>query len=54
MKIESIERRLLMSHIRHHRHAPLWLEMWHIFALTATGVGVLLLLLTLAAVAMYG
>jgi hypothetical protein len=32
----------------------MWLQMWHAFALTATGIGMLLLLVILAALAMYG
>lgn len=37
-----------------HHQTPLWLQMWHTFALTATGVGMLLLLVLLAAIALLG
>lgn len=44
-----------MAHARNvHHQAPMWLQMWHAFALTATGIGMLLLLVILAALAMYG
>ena len=44
-----------MAHIRHtHHHQPFWLQMWYSFALTATGIGMLLLLVVIAALAIHG
>jgi hypothetical protein len=44
-----------MAHARNPHHQPaLWLQMWHAFALTSTGISMLLLLLLLAALAIYG
>jgi hypothetical protein len=37
-----------------HHGTPRWLQMWHQFELTANGIGMLLLLLLIAAVAIYG
>jgi hypothetical protein len=36
-----------------HPYRPLWLEAWYVFALTATGVGAIVLLLILAALAVH-
>jgi hypothetical protein len=44
-----------MAHARNpHHQPPFWMQMWHVFALTSTGIGMLLLLLLLAALAIYG
>lgn len=44
-----------MAHTRNiHHETPRWLQMWNLFALTAGGIGMLLLLLLIAAVAIYG
>jgi hypothetical protein len=41
-----------MVHARNvHHHKPVWLPMWNLFALTALGVGSLLLLVIIAAMA---
>jgi hypothetical protein len=44
-----------MAHARNvHHQPPMWLQMWHAFELTSTGIGVLALLVILAALAIYG
>jgi hypothetical protein len=44
-----------MTHVRNiHHETPRWLQIWHRFELTASGIGMLLLLLLIAAVALYG
>jgi hypothetical protein len=44
-----------MAHSRNvHHQPPFWLQMWHVFALTASGIAMLLLLLMLVALAVYG
>lgn len=44
-----------MAHARNlHHQPPRWLQMWNLFALTATGIGMLLLLVLIAALAIYG
>lgn len=54
MKVENAWE-VVMAHARNvHHQTPTWLQMWNIFALTATGIGMLLLLVILAALAIYG
>jgi hypothetical protein len=44
-----------MTHTRHiHHQRPYWLQLWHVFALTAGGIGMLVLLLIIVALALYG
>jgi hypothetical protein len=44
-----------MAHTHNvHHQPPMWLQMWQAFALTATGIGMLLLLVVIAALAIYG
>jgi hypothetical protein len=43
-----------MNHTRNVHHQPIWVQMWHVFALTATGIGLMLLLIVLVALAVYG
>ena len=51
----KVEGEVAMAHARNvHHQTPMWLQMWHVFALTATGIGMLLLLVILAALAIYG
>ncbi len=37
-----------------HPQPPIWLQMWHAFELTSTGIAMLLLLLIVAVFAIYG
>jgi hypothetical protein len=54
MKLDA-DWEVAMAHARNiHHQPPVWLQMWHVFALTSTGIGILLLLVLLAALAIYG
>lgn len=43
-----------MAHAQPIYHPPLWLQLWHVFALIATGVGLVTLLTVIVALALYG
>jgi hypothetical protein len=55
MEVENDEWEAAMAHARNvHHEPPMWLQMWNAFALMATGIGMLLLLVFIAALAIYG
>ena len=44
-----------MAYVRNiHPQTPVWLQVWHAFELTSTGIGMLVLLVIIAALAIYG
>ncbi len=43
-----------MAQMSHHHGPPHWIQMWHSLELTASLIGMVLLLLVLAAIAIFG